>query len=52
MLATLALGFTAIQQAEACTRAVYLGQDDTVITGRSMDWVEDIKTNLWVFPAA
>ena len=50
VLATLALGFTAIQQADACTRAVYLGQDDTVITGRSMDWVEDIKTNLWVFP--
>ena len=50
VLATLALGFTAIQQLDACTRAVYLGQDETVITGRSMDWVEDIKTNLWVFP--
>jgi penicillin V acylase-like amidase (Ntn superfamily) len=50
VLATLALGFTAIQQTDACTRAVYLGQDDTIITGRSMDWDEDIKTNLWAFP--
>ena len=50
VLATLALGFTSIQQAGACTRAVYFGQDGTVITGRSMDWKEDIKTNLWVFP--
>jgi penicillin V acylase-like amidase (Ntn superfamily) len=50
VLATLALGVTSLQQADACTRAVYLGQDGTVITGRSMDWKEDIKTNLWVFP--
>jgi penicillin V acylase-like amidase (Ntn superfamily) len=33
-----------------CTRAVYLGPDDTVITGRSMDWVEDMGSNLWAFP--
>jgi choloylglycine hydrolase len=35
---------------EACTRAVYLGSDGLVITGRSMDWVEDMSSNLWVFP--
>lgn len=34
----------------ACTRAVYLGSENTVITGRSMDWAEDMHTNLWVFP--
>jgi len=34
----------------ACTRVVYLGDDGTVITGRSMDWAEDMKTNLWIFP--
>jgi len=34
----------------ACSRVVYLGQDNVVITGRSMDWAEDIKTNLWIFP--
>ena len=36
--------------AEACTRAVYLGPDDRVLTGRSMDWKMPIVSNLWVFP--
>ena len=35
---------------EACTRAVYLGTDNVVITGRSMDWAEDVYSNAWVFP--
>ncbi|MBN9598645.1 MAG: linear amide C-N hydrolase [Afipia sp.] len=35
---------------EACTRFVYLGANDQVITGRSMDWKTDVGTNLWVFP--
>lgn len=34
----------------ACTRVLYSGSDNTVITGRSMDWKEDIRSNLWVFP--
>ncbi|MGC0362254.1 penicillin V acylase-like amidase (Ntn superfamily) [Rhodococcus sp. 27YEA15] len=33
-----------------CTRMVYLGPDDHVITGRSMDWKYDVETNLWAFP--
>jgi choloylglycine hydrolase len=33
-----------------CTRAVYLGPEDTIITVRSMDWFSDIHTNLWAFP--
>lgn len=36
--------------AEACTRFVYLGANDQVITARSMDWKTDVGTNLWVFP--
>jgi choloylglycine hydrolase len=36
--------------ADACTRVVYLGPSDQIITGRSMDWKEDMFTNLWVFP--
>ncbi len=24
--------------AQACTRAVYLGPEDRILTGRSMDW--------------
>src|SRR5215813_11242338 len=34
----------------ACTRAVFLGPNDEVITARSMDWKVDVLTNLWVFP--
>lgn len=34
-----------------CTRAMYLGDNNLVITGRSMDWGEDMQTDLWVFPA-
>lgn len=41
----------AVAPAAACTRAVYLGSDDVVITGRTMDWAEDMHTNLWAFPA-
>ena len=36
--------------AEACTRAVYIGADGLVITGRNMDWNDDMHTNLWAFP--
>lgn len=36
--------------AEACTRAVYLGPDNMIVTGRTMDWREDIQTNLYLFP--
>lgn len=36
--------------ADACTRLVYLGADNDVITARSMDWKLDIATNLWIFP--
>ena len=34
----------------ACTRVVYLGANGDVITARSMDWAEDVLTNLWIFP--
>lgn len=33
-----------------CTRAVYLGEDGLVITGRSMDWAEDMHSNIWSLP--
>lgn len=35
---------------EACTRLVYKGPNNTVITARSMDWKDDIPANLWIFP--
>ncbi len=36
--------------ATACTRAVYLGPEDRILTGRSMDWKLPMVSNLWVFP--
>ncbi len=49
-LAAIAIGAASLAPAAACTRAVYIGSDDLVITGRSMDWEEDMHTNLWTFP--
>ena len=37
-------------QMDACTRVVYKGGNNYVVTARSMDWKEDIQSNLWVFP--
>jgi penicillin V acylase-like amidase (Ntn superfamily) len=34
----------------ACSRAVYVAKDGTVLTGRSMDWGEDMHSNMWVLP--
>ncbi|WP_296581008.1 linear amide C-N hydrolase [Xanthobacter sp.] len=34
-----------------CTRTLYVGADGTVITGRNMDWKEDMLSNLWLLPA-
>jgi choloylglycine hydrolase len=36
--------------AQACTRVVYLGAHNDVITARSMDWKLDVATNLYVLP--
>ena len=46
LTALAALFSVAIQQADACTRATYIGPENLVITGRTMDWKEDIN----VFP--
>ncbi len=39
-----------VAPADACTRAVYFGKENQIVTGRTMDWTEDMQTNLWVFP--
>ncbi|MBM3857586.1 MAG: linear amide C-N hydrolase [Verrucomicrobia bacterium] len=39
------------QQSNACSRITYTGLDQMVAMGRTMDWMEDIKTDLWTFPA-
>lgn len=46
-IALTALIFTHLQ---ACTRVVYLGEDERILTARSMDWKVDIGTNLWILP--
>ena len=38
------------EYADACTRVVYEGTNRTVVTGRTMDWKEDPRSNLWIFP--
>jgi choloylglycine hydrolase len=43
----ISLGFA---PANACTRFVYKGPNQTVITARTMDFSMDIPANLWVFP--
>lgn len=39
-----------VSPAIACTRAMYEGPNGRFLTGRSMDWKEDIQTNLWALP--
>lgn len=40
-----------LQNSQACSRVVHMSQDGShVVTGRNMDWFEDIDTNLWLFP--
>ncbi|MBI9079095.1 MAG: linear amide C-N hydrolase [Pseudodesulfovibrio sp.] len=34
----------------SCTRLIYTAGDGQVFTGRSMDWVEDLKSDIWAFP--
>ena len=50
LAATLLSSLAATPPADACTRLVYLGARDDVITARSMDWKTDVATNLWIFP--
>jgi choloylglycine hydrolase len=50
LAATAILAVMTTTNAHACTRTLYVGDQNTVITGRSMDWAEDMQTNLWVFP--
>jgi choloylglycine hydrolase len=43
-------GIISADLAQACSRAVYLGPENQIVTGRTMDWLEDMRTDLWVFP--
>lgn len=50
LFAFLSLSFGLAYHVNACTRVVYQGNNNTVLTGRTMDWKEDSHSNLWIFP--
>jgi penicillin V acylase-like amidase (Ntn superfamily) len=50
LLAASVMAFVPTQDIAACTRVVYLGLDGVVVTARSLDWINDMKPDLWVFP--
>lgn len=45
ILATLFIG-----EAYPCSRVLWNTNGQAIVVGRNMDWFEDTKTNLWVFP--
>lgn len=51
MAGLLGLAHLPAQAAEPCTRAVYLGPNNMTVTGRTMDWRDEMPTNLWLLPA-
>lgn len=50
LLFALSITGLASLRSNACTRVMYKGKDSIVLTARSMDWKEDIKTDIWIFP--
>lgn len=52
ILLTALLGTAGIHatDSDACTRVMYKGNNGIILTARSMDWKEDIQTDLWIFP--
>lgn len=48
-VALLAFGGT-VNNADACTRVVFIGDSCQVITGRTLDWKSNIPSNLYVYP--
>lgn len=37
-------------QSFACTRIMYAGNNGVVVSGRTMDWTDDVAPNIYVFP--
>ncbi|WEK71617.1 MAG: linear amide C-N hydrolase [Candidatus Chryseobacterium colombiense] len=50
ILFSLVLSIGLWNPSEACTRVVYKGPENNVITARSMDWRDEIPANLWILP--
>ncbi len=49
-IAFLFLSFLSINSSIACTRVIYAAPQNTILTGRSMDWSVDVQANIWAFP--
>lgn len=50
LVALPAASMLATPAADACARAVHEGPDGRYPAGRTMDWKEDTRTNLWALP--
>lgn len=50
LLALVLLAVPAPSPSQACTRVLWNDNGIAVLVGRSMDWFEDMQTNLWAFP--
>jgi penicillin V acylase-like amidase (Ntn superfamily) len=51
VIGILSIALSIAVPAESCSRLMYKTSGGSVVIGRSMDWVEDLKTDLWAFPA-
>lgn len=49
-LALLVAATAYLPNTEACTRVVYKGPNNTILTGRTMDFSIEIPANHWIFP--
>lgn len=50
LLMSIGLLLSSAMESMACTRVVYKGPNNTVITGRTMDFSLEIPANQWIFP--
>ena len=51
ILVTSVLILSISEISSVCSRVVYQGPNNYIITARSMDWEDEIPANLWIFPA-
>lgn len=49
-ISLISLSVLNLNDVDACTRVIYKGLNETVLTGRTMDFSLEIPANLWVFP--
>ena len=50
IVAALAAALGGADFAGACSRVLWADNGQAVVVGRNMDWLEDMRTNLWAFP--